>query len=93
MKRFGLENQYYFEYGNTRFLIMSTETPYEFGSAQYNFTSKDLVSASASEDPNSRWIIVANHRTVYPPDNVPSIELDTLIGKKFRDSYHPLFNK
>ena len=35
--------------------------------------------------------IVANHRTMYHPYHGPSISLDTAIGKKIRETYHPLF--
>ena len=91
MDLFGLKNQYYsFDYANVHFLMMSTEIPYENDSAQFKFVINDLK--QASENSTTKWIIVANHRTMYPPYYGPSITLDTSIGKKFRDTYHPLFD-
>jgi len=90
MNQFGLKSQYYsFDYGGVHFLMMSTEVLYEKDSPQYEFVSNDLK--HASENSKTKWIIVANHRTIYPP-YYGAIALDAEIGKKFRDAYHPLFD-
>jgi 3',5'-cyclic AMP phosphodiesterase CpdA len=91
LDKFGLKNQYYsFNYGNSHFLILSSEVPYEKGSTQFEFASNDLK--AASQNTTIKWIIVANHRTMYAPYYGPSIALDTAIANKFRDIYHPLFD-
>ena len=91
LDKFGLKNQYYsFNYENIHFLILSTEVSYEKGSTQFEFASNDLM--RASQNSTLKWIIVANHRTTYPPYYGPSIALDTAIAKKFREIYHPLFD-
>jgi predicted phosphodiesterase len=91
MNQFGLKSQYYsFDYVGVHFLMMSTDVLYEKDSPQYEFVSNDLK--KASENSKTKWIIVANHRTIYPPYYGPAIALDATIGKKFRDAYHPLFD-
>src|SRR6185436_6760467 len=91
LDKFGLKNQYYsFNYENIHFLILSTEVSYEKGSTQFEFASNDLM--RASQNSTLKWIIVANHRTMYPPYYGPSIAVDTAIAKKFREIYHPLFD-
>jgi len=90
MNQFGLKSQYYsFDYGGVHFLMMSIEVLYEKDSPQYNFVSNDLK--RASENPKTKWIFVANHKTIYPP-YYGAIALDAAIGKKFRYAYHPLFD-
>ena len=69
--------------------MISTEVSNEKDSPQYEFVSNDLK--HASENSKTKWIIVANHRTIYPP-YYGAIALDAAIGKKFRDAYHPLFD-
>jgi len=91
MSHFGLKSQYYpFNHGNVHFLVMSTDVPYEKDSPQYKFVKDDLK--TASENKKVKWIIVANHRTTYPPYYGPDSSHDALIGSKFRDLYHPLFD-
>src|ERR671911_2062813 len=51
MDFFGLKGQYYsFNYQNVHFTVMSTELPYEQGSAQYNFVNNDLSKVSLNPD-------------------------------------------
>ena len=91
LAKFGLKNQFYsFNSGIVHFLILSTDVSYEKGSPQFEFASDDLK--RTSQNSTIKWIIVANHRTMYPPYYGPSIDLDTSIGNQFRDAYHPLFD-
>jgi hypothetical protein len=53
---------YSFNRGSVHFLVMSTETPYEINSEQYEFVKQDLENASTDSDINS--IIVAYHNTL-----------------------------
>jgi hypothetical protein len=87
MSRFNLTSQYYsFNYQNVHFLVISTEIPsIGIGSAQYNFVNNDLLKAASN--PNINWIIVYYHQTAYSTTSkVPTYT-------KFRDTYHPLFDK
>lgn len=87
MNRFNLTKEYYsFNYQNVHFLVMSTELPLiGIGSAQYNFVNKDL--AKAASDPDINWIIVYYHQTSYSTTSIVPPD------RKFRDIYHPLFDK
>jgi len=90
MNHFDLPEQYYsFNYRNAHFVAISTESPYEVGSEQYNFVNNDL--SRASSDPSIDWIVVYYHKLAYtsPADTGKgnSAEMD------FRDIYHPLFEK
>ena len=83
---FNLTKQYYaFNFKNVHFVAMSTEIPYDKGSAQYNFVKKDLQKASSNSSID--WIVVFYHRLAYTsPALVHSIAA-------IRDTYHPLFEK
>ncbi len=53
-----LLNPYYsFDKGGVHFLVLSTETEYEEGSAQFRFAVDDL--SKAANNPEVQWIIVA----------------------------------
>jgi hypothetical protein len=87
MNHFNMQEQYFsFDYQNVHFLVLSTEMPYEIGSAQYNFAHNDL--RSAASNPAIEWIIVSYHRNAYISPNettAPSVS--------FRDIYHPIFQQ
>jgi hypothetical protein len=77
-------NQYYsFNYQNIHFLVLSTETAYSIGSAQYNFVQEDLQNRACN--PAIGWIIVAYHRPAYLSPNTDHNPLPDL-----RDIYHPI---
>jgi predicted MPP superfamily phosphohydrolase len=98
LKLFGIDEskQYYsFNRGNIHFVVMSTEIPFDAGSAQYKEVKSDLQKASA--DPKIKWIIVVNHRMTYPRhfaigDTAGITYQENTISRKFRDIYHPLFD-
>ena len=86
MNYFSLENQYYsFNQKNIHFLALSTETPFDEGSKQYEFAKRDLE--KYSKDPFIDWIIVFYHRYIYGSGSGIPEETD------FREVYHPLFDK
>src|SRR5215204_407825 len=88
MDFFGLKEQYYsFNYQNVHFTVISTELPYEKGSAQYNFVNNDL--SNASSDPDIDWIVVFYHSLAYtsPSDTGKGNRAE----KELRETYHPLF--
>ncbi len=87
MDHFNLSRQYYsFDHQNVHFIAMSNEVPFELGSKQYNFVASDLKETVS--EPNIKWIIVFHHKLEYtsPISSVSAIA-------KFRDTYHPLFEK
>ena len=89
MQHFKISKDFYsFNRKNIHFLIMSTETPYEINSEQYQFVKSDLDDAST--DFNIRWIIVSFHQPAYtsPTDCKGCSPRVTL-----REVYHPLFDK
>ncbi|HEU5461406.1 MAG TPA: metallophosphoesterase [Nitrososphaeraceae archaeon] len=90
MDFFGLKGQYYsFNFQNVHFIVMSTELPYEEGSAQYNFVNNDL--SKVSLNPDIDWIIVDYHSLAYTsPANIGK---GNSAEKELRDTYHPLFVK
>jgi predicted phosphodiesterase len=62
-EHFNMTRDFYsFNRGSVHFLVMSTETPYEINSEQYEFVKQDLDNASPDSDINS--IIVAYHNTL-----------------------------
>ena len=90
MDFFGLKGQYYsFNFQNVHFTVMSTELPYEEGSAQYNFVNNDL--SKVSLNPDIDWIVVDYHSLAYTsPANIGK---GNSAEKELRDIYHPLFVK
>jgi hypothetical protein len=90
MDYFGLKGQYYsFNYQNGHFTVMSTELPYEQGSAQYNFLNNDL--SKVALNPDIDWIVVYYHSLAYTsPANIGK---GNSAEKELRDTYHPLFDK
>jgi hypothetical protein len=90
MDFFGLKGQYYsFNYQNVHFTVMSTELPYEQGSAQYNFVNNDLSKVSLNH--NIDWIMVYYHSLAYTsPANIGK---GNSAEEELRDTYHPLFVK
>ena len=67
LEHFGLKEQYYFfDFGNIHFIIMSTEIPFGLDSDQYPKVNDDL--RKAAKNNKIDWIIVANHRTIYPAE-------------------------
>ncbi|HEU4483719.1 MAG TPA: purple acid phosphatase [Nitrososphaeraceae archaeon] len=90
MDFFGLKGQYYsFNYQNVHFSVISTELPYEEGSAQYNFVNNDL--SKVSLNPDIDWIVVYYHSLAYTsPANIGK---GNSAEKELRDTYHPLFVK
>ena len=85
MNYFGLQEQYYsFNYKNTHFLALATETDYDEDSEQYQFAIQDLE--KYSKDPIIDWIIVFYHDHMYGSGSLEE-EID------FREIYHPLFDK
>lgn len=79
-----LEKQYYsFDYNNVHFISISTETPYEIGSEQYEFINQDLIKTKA--DSSIDWVIVYYHQPMYTSKtNHEGLE-------SLRDIYHTLF--
>jgi len=55
------------DFGNTHFIAMSTEHPYQAGSPQYIWLQQDLAKAVANRE-NVPWIIVSGHRPMYNTD-------------------------
>ena len=90
MDFFGLKGQYYsFNYQNVHFMVMSTELPYEQGSAQYNFVNNDLSKVTLNH--NIDWIMVYYHSLAYTsPANIGK---GNSAEEELRDTYHPLFVK
>jgi hypothetical protein len=90
MDFFGLKGQYYsFNFQNVHFTVISTELPYELGSAQYNFVNNDL--SKVSLNPDIDWIVVDYHSLAYTsPANIGK---GNSAEKELRDTYHPLFIK
>ena len=90
MNYFELSKQYYsFDYNNIHFLIMSSEFLYLPDSGQYSFIENDL--SKASNNPDTKWIIVMTHRQQYSSHCGNHDSCDPI--KKLRDTYHPLFEK
>jgi hypothetical protein len=82
------EDFYSFNRGSIHFLVMSTETPYEINSEQYEFVKQDLESASTESDINA--IIVAYHQPAYTsPTSCKGCSPRLML----RDVYHPMFDK
>ncbi len=88
MNHYKMQNQYYsFKYQNIHFLVLSTETDYAVGTAQYNFAKADLQKAAS--DPSVQWIIVSFHRLMYGSPNDHNVTSATSLRKV----YHPLFQQ
>lgn len=89
LNHFNLTNPYYsFDKGGVHFLVLSTETEYGKGSAQFRFAVDDL--SKTANNPEVQWIIVAYHRQITYNSHT-SAEDDG--SSKFRDTYHPLFER
>jgi hypothetical protein len=87
LNHFNLPNPYYsFDKGGVHFLVLSTETEYDEGSAQFRFAVDDLL--KAANNPEVQWIIVAYHRTITYNSNTSAEDVGS---SDFRDTYHPLF--
>jgi hypothetical protein len=87
LDHFNLINPYYsFDKGGVHFLVLSTETEYEEGSAQFKFAVDDL--SKAADNPEVQWIIVAYHRTITYNSQTSAQDVGS---SDFRDTYHPLF--
>ena len=100
LQQFGLDTPYYsFDYNNIHFLMMNSESSYPAGSDpdfsnlentdQYQFVENDLF--NASNNPSIKWIIVMSHRQFYSSLCGDHDSCEPI--KKFRDAYHPLFEK
>jgi hypothetical protein len=86
LSHFGLEKQFYsFDYQNVHFLVVSSETPYNVGSEQYNFVEDDL--ASAASNPSIEWIVAYHHKLEYTSEAMHTPE------SGLREALHPLFDK
>jgi hypothetical protein len=86
LNHFGLEKQYYsFDYQNIHFLVVSSEIPYNVGSAQYKFVENDLASAASNSSIN--WIVAFHHRMEYTSKSRHTSE------PGLRQALHPLFDK
>lgn len=71
MKHFGLSKQYYsFNLNKIHVLTMATEFSLKKGSEQFKFVESDLK--KASENPNTKWIIVNLHKPLYTSPNTCS---------------------
>jgi predicted phosphodiesterase len=82
------EDFHSFNRGSVHFLVMSTETPYEINSEQYEFVKQDLENAST--DSNINAIIVAYHQPAYTsPTSCKGCSPRLML----RDVYHPMFDK
>ena len=100
MKNFGLDKPYYsFDYDNIHYLMIDSEASYFPGSdpdfsdlkdtAQYRFVENDL--SKAHNNSNIKWIFVMSHRQFYSSLCGEHDSCEPI--KKFRDTYHPLFEK
>ena len=89
MQHFKMSKEFYsFNHKNIHFLIMSTETPYEMNSEQYQFVKSDLENVSSGSD--TQWIIVAYHQPAYTsPTDCNGCSPRVML----REVYHPLFDK
>ena len=89
MQHFNMSKEFYsFNQKNIHFLIMSTETPYEMNSEQYQFVKSDLENVSSRSD--IKWIIVAYHQPAYTsPTDCNGCSPRVML----REVYHPLFDK
>ena len=89
MQHFKMSKEFYsFNHKNIHFLIMSTETPYEMNSEQYQFVKSDLENISSRSD--IQWIIVAYHQPAYTsPTDCKGCSPRVML----RELYHPLFDK
>jgi Calcineurin-like phosphoesterase len=86
LNHFGLEKQYYsFNYQNVHFLVVSSEIPYNVGSAQYKFAENDLAAAASNSSIN--WIVAYHHKMEYTSESRHSSE------SGLRQALHPLFDK
>ena len=87
LNHFNLTNPYYsFDKGGVHFLVLSTETEYDEGSAQFRFAVDDL--SKAANNPEVQWLIVAYHRTITYNSHTSAGDVGS---SDFRDTYHPLF--
>ena len=85
-KSFEMNKPYYsFDYDKVHFLVMASESPFENGSAQYNFVKQDLEETTNKKDVN--WIIVTSYKPFYSSPSKHTGE------KELRSVYHPLFEK
>jgi peptidoglycan/xylan/chitin deacetylase (PgdA/CDA1 family) len=89
MNHFQLKEQFYsFDYQNVHFIAMSTESPFDSTSGQYNFVKNDL--AAAASNPEIGWIVVYFHHPMYLSSH---INLGNSPLPALRDTYHPLFDQ
>eukprot|EP01138_Halocafeteria_seosinensis_P011144 gb/GECG01011381.1/.p1 GENE.gb/GECG01011381.1/~~gb/GECG01011381.1/.p1 ORF type:complete len:601 (+),score=26.91 gb/GECG01011381.1/:1-1803(+) len=80
------KNLYYsFDWGPIHYVVISTETDFVEGSAQYEWTVNDLESIDRDEQP---WIIFMGHRPMYTCSTTFS-----LIPEHLKETYEPLFRK
>lgn len=85
-KVFGHDSLYYsFEYRGVHFIVMSTLSPFNVTSDQYQFIEKDLK--EASENQNIDWIVVTNYGPFYTSPSAHPAK------NEIRNIYHPLFDK
>jgi hypothetical protein len=78
---------YSHDFKNIHFISLSTEHPFGEGSKQYKFIKDDLEKTSSSNDTNTDWIIIHNHKPLYSTKN------DKESAEELRNTYHPLFEK
>ncbi len=96
MSHFGLTKTYYsFNHQNTHVLVMDSDrNSFSSGSAQYNFVTNDLQ--SASQNPNIKWIIVYIHKQMYTSPNTCSASSCTNTASdatNLRNTYHAKFEQ
>jgi predicted phosphodiesterase len=83
------ENYYSFDYGNTHFIVLDTNTytPFQAGSAQYQWLENDLRSERAR---NATWVLVFCHQ----PPFCEGWDSPLYDGEwDIRDALVPLFEK
>lgn len=91
MKHFGLSRQYYsFNVDKIHVLTMATEVSFKKGSEQFKFVESDLK--KASENPNTKWMIVNLHKPLYTSANTCS-SASCKSSTSLINSYHSLFDK
>jgi len=72
-------------YGNVHVILLSSETDYSVGGAQYNWLQNDLQNVNRGTQP---WIIASWHTPWYNSNHAHNGE-----GAPMQDSFEPLFNK
>src|SRR4249920_3221454 len=95
MNTFGLTKPYYsFNYQNVHVLVMSTDSNFKSGSAQYNFVKNDLQ--NAKNNANIKWIVVVLHKIMYTSKNTCSSSSCSNSGstaQSLRSTYHKIFDQ